>query len=144
MTFIKVLIVGFVILETTNIIALYFFPDSKLANSVGVFKAWETTKQDPETHNFISYLVNWVAGSKLIFIFLLIVILFTGDERTLTLTALALTVSIASFFWRLFPLIRKMDRDGQIDPKNYSAVLGWMILAFILLFGGALVLSLRG
>ncbi len=144
MTFIKVLIVGFLILETTNIIALYFFPDSKLANSVGVFKAWETSKQDPEIHNFTSYLVNWIAGSKLIFICLLLVILFTGNERTLTLTALALSIAIASFYWRLFPLIRKMDRDGQIDPEKYSAVLGWMILAFVLLFGAAYVLSLRG
>ena len=85
-------------------------------------------------HNFVRYLVNWVAGTKLIFIFLLIVILFTADEQTLILTSAVLAISIASFFWRLFPLIRKMDRDDQIDPKNYSAALGWMILAFVLLF----------
>ena len=41
-------IIGFIVLEATNVIALYFFPGSKYANSVGVFKAWEKSKQDPE------------------------------------------------------------------------------------------------
>jgi len=36
--------IGFLILEATNVVALYFFPDSKLANSVGVFKAWEKSE----------------------------------------------------------------------------------------------------
>lgn len=134
MNIIKVLIIGFLILEAANIAALYFFPDSKIANSVGIFKAWEKSKTDPEMHNFVQYLVNWVAGTKLIFILLLIVILFTTDERTLTLTSLALAIAIGSFFWRLFPLVRRMDQREQIDPRNYSAVLGWMILGFILVF----------
>jgi hypothetical protein len=64
----------------------------------------------------------------------LIVILYTADDQTLLLTSAALVLSIASFFWRLFPLIRQMDRVDQIDPKNYSSVLGWMILAFVLVF----------
>jgi hypothetical protein len=112
-----------------------------LANSVGVFKAWEKSKGDPEIHNFVKYLVNWVAGTKLIFILLLIVILYIADEQTLVLTSAALVISITSFFWRLFPLIRRMDHDGQIDPKNYSAVLGWMIFAFILVFLTAIIFS---
>ena len=142
MTLMRAVIIGFILLESTNVIALYFFPDSKLANSVGIFKAWQKSKPDAQMHNFARYLVNWVAGTKLIFIFLLIVILFTADEQTLILTSIALAVAIASFFWRLFPLIRKMDGDDQIDPKNYSAVLGWMILAFILLFLAAIFISL--
>lgn len=121
-------------------ITLYFFPGSKYANGVGVFKAWEKSKGDPEIHNFVKYLVNWVAGTKLIFIFLLIVILYTADEQSLVLTSVALVISIASFFWRLFPMIRRMDRDYQIDPKNYSAVLGWMILVFILVFMTATII----
>ena len=134
MNLITIAIIAFLILEATNVLTLYFFPGSKYANGVGVFKAWEKSKQDPEIHNFVKYLVNWVAGTKLIFILLLIVILYTADEQSLILTSAALIISIASFFWRLFPLIRRMDRDGQIDPKNYSAVLGFMILAFILAF----------
>ena len=138
MNSLTIVTIGFLILEATNVMALYFFPDSKLANSVGVFTAWEKSKQDPEIHNFVKYLVNWVAGTKLIFILLLIVILYAADQHTVLLSSGALVISIASFFWRLFPLIRKMDRDGQIDPKNYSAGLGWMILVFILVFLAAI------
>ena len=73
---------------------------------------------------------------------LLIVILLTAREQTLFFTGTAMVVSIASFFWRLFPMIRKMDRGNQIDPKNYSAVLGWMILTFIAIFLAAIVISI--
>ena len=142
MNVIAIAVIGFVVLEATNVVALYFVPGSKYASSVGVFKAWEKSKQDPEIHDFVRYLVYWVAGTKLIFILLLIVILFTADEQTLILTGTALVLSIGSFFWRLSPLIRKMDRDDQIEPKRYSAVLGWMILAFIVVFLVAIVSQL--
>lgn len=141
MNVITIVTIGFLILEATNVVALYFFPGSKYANSVGVFKAWEKSKQYPEIHDFVKYLVNWVAGTKLIFILLLIVILSTADNRTLVFSSAALVISIASFFWRLFPLMRKMDRENQIDPKHYSAVLGWMILAFILIFLAVIFIS---
>ena len=144
MNMITIVTIGFLILEATNVVTLYFFPGSKYANGVGVFKAWEKSKRDPEIHNLVKYLVNWVAGTKLIFILLLIVILYTADGQTLIFTGVALVISISSFFWRLFPLIRKMDRDNQIDPKNYSAVLGWMILGFILIFSTAIFVSVGG
>ncbi len=138
MSAISIVTILFLILEMTNVLALYFFPGSKYANAIGVFKAWEKSKADPEIHDFVKYLVNWVAGTKLIFIFLLVVILIMADDRTLLFSGIALVVSIASFFWRLFPLIRKMDKGGQIEPKNYSEVLGWMIGVFILVFVGAI------
>ena len=141
MNILTIVTIGFLIMESANVITLYFFPGSKYANGVGVFKAWEKSKSDPEIHNFIKYLVNWVAGTKLIFILLLIVILYTTDDQNLVLVGIAMVISIASFFWRLFPLIRKMDKDNQIDPQNYSAVLGWMILAFIIIFLIAILLS---
>lgn len=122
-------------------ITLYFFPDSKYANAIGVFKAWEKSKADPEIHDFVKYLVNWVAGTKLIFILLLIVILIEADDRTLVIAGYTLVISIASFFWRLFPLIRKMDRAEQIEPKNYSVALGWMIGGFILVIATAVIVS---
>ena len=134
MNILSTVIVGFLFLETINVVTLYFFPGSKYANGVGVFKAWEESKQHPDIHNFVKYLVNWVAGTKLIFIFLLIVILYSANENTQLLTAIALVASILSFFWRLFPLIRKMDQNGQIEPKNYSTVLGLMIFGFIIIF----------
>ena len=134
MDLIRIVIVGFLILEATNVLTLYLAPDSKYANGVGIFNAWEKSKQDPEVHSLVKYLVNWVAGTKLIFILLLVVILLRADEQTLILTGIAMILSIASFFWRLFPSIRKMDQDGAIEPKNYSIMLGWMIFVFILIF----------
>jgi hypothetical protein len=134
MNVLTIVIIGFLILEAVNVITLYFFPGSKLANGVGVFKAWEVSKQYPEIHDFVRYLVNWVAGVKLIFIFLLIVILYFGDQNTLLFSAVALFASTLSFYWRLFPLIRKMDRESQIEPRNYSTELAFMILGFIIVF----------
>ena len=131
----------FVILETANVLALYFFPDSKLANSVGIFKAWEKSKADPEIHDLVKYLVNWVAGTKLIFILLLLVLLLRSDEQSLTFTGVAMVISIATFFWRLYPLVKKMDLNSQIDPKNYSKVLGWMILAMLIVFSISILIS---
>lgn len=142
MTILKTVVIIFLILEASNVLTLYFAPASRYANGIGVFNAWEKSKADPDVHQLVQYLVNWVAGTKLIFIFLLIVILLRGDEQTLQLTAFAMTVSIASFFWRLFPMIRKMDSNGQITPPNYSVMLGWMIFAFIMTFVIALVMSL--
>ena len=134
MNILTTVIIGFLILEAINVATLYFAPGSKLANGVGVFKAWEESKQYPDIHNFVKYLVNWVAGAKLIFIFLLIVVLYFGDHNTLIYAAVALFASILSFFWRLFPLIRQMDQNSQIEPKNYSIGLAGMILGFVLVF----------
>jgi len=134
MNILTTVIIGFLFLEAINVTTLYFDPGSKLANGVGVFKAWEESKQYPDIHDFIKYLVNWVAGTKLIFIFLLIVVLYFGDRNTLLYTAVALFASILSFYWRLFPLIRHMDRNSQIEPKNYSIGLASMILVFVIVF----------
>lgn len=124
----KIVIIAFIILETSNVFALYFAPGSKKANAVGVFSAWENSKQYPEIHDFIKYLVNWVAGAKLIFLFLLAGIALFGDLDLQRLTLLLLAIATLSFYWRLFPLIRKIDQAGQIEPKNYSKVLGVMTL----------------
>lgn len=141
MTALSIVIIGFVILETSNVIALYFFPESKYANAVGMFRAYERSKQDPVVHDFVRYLVNWVAGTKLIFLLLLLVIVFTADTDTLLLTGLAMAVAVASFFWRLFPLVRRMDREGQLDPSGYSMLLGLMIAAMVLVFVTATVIT---
>jgi hypothetical protein len=134
MTVLKIVTSAFLLLEAANVITLYWFPGSTYANGVGVFKAWEASKRDPAMHRFVRYLVNWVAGTKLIFILLLLVMLITAGDRGMILTGIAMALSIASFFWRLFPLVRKMDRAGEIDPPRYSWVLGGMILGFILAF----------
>lgn len=131
---VKMVIVFFILLEASNVLALYFAPGSKYANAVGVFTAWEKSKQSPEIHEFVRYLVNWVAGAKLIFLLLLAVIVLFADLEIQRLSLVALALTTASFYWRLFPLVRKMDRDGQIEPRNYSTVLGGMIFVFIVCF----------
>jgi hypothetical protein len=130
----KIVILAFILLETSNVLALYFAPASRRANAVGVFSAWEKSKQHPEIHDFVQYLVYWVAGAKLIFLFLLVGIVWLGDLTLQRFSLLALAIATLSFYWRLFPLIRKMDRQGQIQPKNYSSQLGGMIFFFIFLF----------
>jgi hypothetical protein len=131
---IKPAIIAFIALEFSNVFALYFFPGSHKANSVGVFSAWEQSKEYPNIHLFIKYLVNWVSGVKLIFLFLLLVILFWGSEKVQRLSLGALSITTLIFYWRLFPLIRKMDKNEQIAPKHYSTYLGIMIFLIVTLF----------
>jgi L-asparagine transporter-like permease len=140
----SIVIIGFIVLESTNVIAMYFFPETKYANSVGVFKAYQKSKADPEVHDLVRYLVNWVAGTKIIFLLLLVVILVTSDAEGLFYTVLAMAIAVASFFWRLFPMVRKMDRERQVDPKNYSAILGVMIAAMVLVFVAAALITGNG
>ena len=131
---IKITIITFMVLELSNVIALYFKPDFKYANAIGMFNAWEKAKEDPGTHDFVKYLINWVAGTKLIFIALLTVILIVGNDQTLIYSLTALIASILTFYIGLFPLIRKMDKRDEITPKNYSITLVIMISTFIIAF----------
>ena len=130
----NIVISAFILLEFANVIVLYFKPEFKFANGIGVFTAWEKSKSDSEAHDFAKYMVNWVAGTKLIFLLLLVVILFTADQTTINLTLIALFLSTLTFFWRLYPLIRKMDKNSQIEPKNYSTYLFLMILVMVIVF----------
>ncbi len=131
---VKIMIIAFVLIELSNVIALYFFPGSKKANAVGVFSAWEESKLHPQIHDLVRYLVNWVAGVKLILLLLLGVLLIYGDDTIRRLSLGAISIATLSFYWGLLPLIRKMDRNGQIRPRNYSITLSIMITSIILLF----------
>ena len=104
-----IIVIVFIVMEILNVLTLYFSPGSKTANSAGIFKAWEKSKNDPEVHDMVKYLVYWVAGTKVIFISLLIVVIILGDFLTQNVSIIALIISIATFYWKLFPLIRKMD-----------------------------------
>lgn len=142
MDILSLVMIGFITLESANVLALYFKPGTKNFNGVGVFKAWEESKAFPEIHRLVRYLVYWVAGTKLIFILLLMVILVSAGDDSRSLAAMALVAAMTSFFWKLFPLIRKMDRDAQIEPPNYSKTLGLLILAFIVAFLAAIGVTL--
>jgi len=136
-----ILILAFIILELSNVLALYFAPGSKYANAVGVFSWWEKSKQDPDLHDFVKYLVYWVAGAKLIFLLLLAVIALLGNTEIKRMTLAALCIATLSFYWRLFPIIRKQDQKGLIQPQNYSMVLGVMILALVVSFAVAAIIG---
>lgn len=139
---IKIVLMAFILLEFSNVVALYFFPGSKRANAVGIFPAWENSKQLPEIHNLMRYLVYWVAGTKLIFLFLLGLIVAFADLNLQRWSLVALGFATFTFYWRMFPLVRKMDHEGQVYPKHYSLVLGGMILAMIVLFVTAALIGI--
>jgi hypothetical protein len=134
-------IIVFAVIETLNIGILYFRPGSRVGNGMGVFNAYRKSEADPETRELVRYLVNWVAGTKLIFVALLLVVLATGSQTTKAYAVVALILSILSFFWRLFPAIVRLDRDGQITPRGYSRTLGIMIACFVGGFVAALAVS---
>ncbi|MEI8094678.1 MAG: hypothetical protein WCG80_10725 [Spirochaetales bacterium] len=131
-------ILAFVVLEALNVVILYFWPTSDKGNSIGMFNAWEKSKADPEVNALVRYLVNWVAGTKLIFLALLVVILIVGNLATQLFAVVALIVTVATFYWRLYPIMRQQDLSGAITPKGYSQTLAVMIGAFLTAFGLAL------
>jgi hypothetical protein len=131
MLILSIAIAVFVVIETLNILTLYFAPGTRIGNGVGVFDAYEGSKAHPESHAFIDYLVNWVAGTKLIFVALLVVILVTGTETTRLFAVVVLIPAVLTYFWRLGPSIGNMDRAGWITPAGYSKTLGVMIAAFV-------------
>jgi hypothetical protein len=132
----------FVCLESLNVLMLYFTPGTKRGNGIGVFNAWEKSKEHKEIHELVRYLVFWVAGTKLIFIALLLVIIITGERVTQLAAVGALILSILSFFWKLFPIIKRMDANGWIDPKGYSKTLGVMIGTFVAAFTAVFIIAL--
>lgn len=129
----------FGILELLNVLVLYLAPGSKRGNGMGFFNAYEKSKSDPEIYALVTYLINWVAGTKLIFIVLLIGIIITGNAATKVFSTIALIFSILTFFSRLYPGIKHMDEEGQITPHGYSGTLAIMIVGFIVVFSMALV-----
>ncbi|OON96449.1 MAG: hypothetical protein ATN31_09625 [Candidatus Epulonipiscioides saccharophilum] len=138
MTIIDISIILFCILESLNIIILYFKPNIQQGNGVGVFDNLEESKNSPSLELFVSYLINWVAGVKLIFILLLFTILLTGTDVTKICAVICMIISIAVYFWRLHPIITKLDNMNKITPKGYSQALRNMILGFMIMFITAL------
>ncbi|MCI5774073.1 MAG: hypothetical protein MR210_05870 [Erysipelotrichaceae bacterium] len=140
MDILSIAIIIFCIMESANVMILYFKPDSKLGNGVAVFDAWRDVKEDNALSLFAHYMVYWVAGVKLIFIVLLLVILIWGNEITKIWAVVAMILSIATYFWKLHPIIKQLDQMGKITPKGYSKALGAMIMGFMTMFSIALIL----
>jgi hypothetical protein len=140
MDILSIAIIIFVILESLNVMILYFKPDSKHGNGIAVFNTWEDSKGDESEHLFAEYMVYWVAGTKLIFIVLLLVVLITGSEMTKLFSVIAMVLSIATYFWKLHPIMKKLDALGKISPKGYSKTLGAMISGFLCMFLIAIII----
>lgn len=142
MNILQVGIIIFVLIEFLNIMTLYFRPDSKMGNGVGVFNAYHKAQDDDEMKRFVSYLVNWVAGTKLIFIMLGIVIVIFGDYKTQVYSVTAFIISILSFYWRLYPTIKKADIGSEVTPKGYYKTLNYMIIGFVVIFAVFITISM--
>ncbi|MGL4623549.1 MAG: hypothetical protein ACRCWD_01485 [Culicoidibacterales bacterium] len=134
-------IIVFCVMEFGNVCILYFWPNHRLGNGVAFFDSWEEAKSDEMMEMFVHYLMYWVAGVKLIFIFLLVVVLLTGSDLTKFFAVIAMILSIATYFWKLHPIICKLDMAGKITPQGYSNKLGKMIQGFLIMFSVALVVA---
>lgn len=121
MDILSIAIIIFCIMETGNVMILYFMPDSRLGNGVAVFDSWHEAKENNAMDLFAHYMAYRVAGVKLIFIFLLMVVLFTGTQLTKIWAVAAMILSIATYFWKLHPIIVKLDAMGKITPKGSPA-----------------------
>ena len=132
MTFLTIVVIGFLLLEISNVFILFFMPDSRFVHGMGMFPAWEKSKAHPDIHNLMKYLVIWVAGSKLVLIGLLILVLVWGDARLLTFAGFALALSMLPFYVGLFPAMRTIDNADGVEPKGFSARLAFSITSLIL------------
>lgn len=132
----------FCFIEILNVTILYFKPESSIGNGVGVFNMYHELLENPKQKEFVNYLVNWVAGAKLIFIIVGLVVVVFGNYYTQLFTVIALILSILSFYWKLFPAIKRLDKQGEITPKGYYVTLNYMILTFIFGFVAILIVEL--
>ena len=130
----------FILLESLNIILLYFKPNFKYGNSMYAFKEYDDFDKNSDDFLLVDYLVNWVAGTKLIFIGLLLVILIYGNDNIKVLSLIILILTVSSYFFRLSKIIKKMDKKNLIQPKGYYKILNSMILSFILFFIIAIII----
>ena len=144
MTLLDIALIAFVVLETLNVFLLYKMPTSHRGNAIGMFKAYVKTREDSAVAAFVDYLIHWVAGTKLIFIVLIIGVLIAGTPEMKVYSGIALIFSIMTFYSQLYPALKRMDKDGQLDPRGYSRTLAIMIGGFILTFAVAVIAFLAG
>ena len=142
MNILQIAILIFVIIESLNILTLYFNAGSRIGNGLGVFNAYDVAEKDDVVGPFVRYLIDWVAGAKLIFVMVGIAILFSSEEIVQVLVVIAFIISILSFYYRLFPAIKRLDQKGQITPKGYSKTLNYMILSFVIGFSIVLLVEI--
>jgi hypothetical protein len=144
MNILQVVIIVFVVLEILNICVLYFSPFRKEGNGIGIFKTVEGIDTGSDVYKLVQYLTSWIANAKLIFVALAITIVIFGDEITQLHAAFALIFSTFMFYITLYPILRKLDTQGKIEPRGYSKTLAYTILSFILVFIGGIIIYFSG
>lgn len=80
--------------------------------------------------------------SKINFYILTIVVLIIGTELTRIWVVVVIILSIATYFWKLHPIIKRLDKMGKITPEGYSKTLGVMIMGFLIMFSLSLIIYL--
>ena len=143
MLFLKIFMGIFIVIETLNILELYFDQDRDVFHGVSFFTGWEKSKENEECNLLLQYFVNWVAGIKLIVVMVLGVLIFMASDQVLIGVAIVLVVAIASFYWRMWPLLVKMNRKGYIIPGNRSTQLMVMLSFLELGFVCAIVTAIN-
>ena len=141
MNAIQVSMLVFAGVEVLNILELYFMQDRCMFNGVPIFRVWERAQHDPEIHQLTDYLVNWIAGVKMIGIGLILVVVFTAPFQTQVWAAIALILTISAFYWRMFPTMRASDNAGMIQPAGRSTTLGWMVLFLMLTIAASVLIE---
>lgn len=138
----QIVISVFLVLEVLNILVLYRKPEMKEGNGLGIFKVLDEIEPGNQVHQLIRYLTNWIANAKFIFVSLGIVVVIFGDEVVQFHAALALAFSIMMFYITLYPILKKLDQEGQLAIKGYSKTLAYTILSFFLTFITGVVIYL--
>ena len=140
MSALQVSLLVFAGIEILSVLELYFLQDRCMFNGAAMFSGWEISKEVPEVHGMVRYLVNWVAGMKLIVVSLLVVLALTAPALTLMYVGITLALAVGSFFWRMFPLANKFDTHGFIKPKGRAKTMGLMVAGLqVLLVGAAFI-----
>ena len=142
MNILQVVISVFLLLEVLNILVLYRKPSMKEGNGLGIFKVLDDIEPGNQVHHLIRYLTNWIANAKFIFVALGIVVIIFGDEVVQFHAALALAFSIMMFYFTLYPILKKLDEEGQLAVRGYSKTLAYTILSFFLTFIAGIVIYL--
>ncbi len=140
---INIVLIIFLVLETSNVIVLFFFTDSNKGNGVALFKDWQTSKEYEDIHLFIKYLVYWVAATKSIFIAILAVVVVLGTPLLKIFATAALILTMSIFYLKLYPIIKMLDSRDRLTIKGYSTGLAITIACMIIMLCIGLVAQIK-
>jgi hypothetical protein len=141
MSLVKLSILIFIIIETGSVLTLYFNPAFKYGNGLGVFKAFEKSKEIEDVHKLIRYLANWVANVKVIVIFTAAVIINIASEQVQLYYAIAMAISFLFYFITMYPIIAKMDKQNKLTIKRYSLIISGVVLALIVFYAVSILIA---